>query len=134
MSLTTGQVADEAGVKNDTVRYYEERGLIDEPPRTSSGYRQFSPDTVQRINFIKRAQELGFTLAEIEELLELADGKGSAEDILNKTESKIAEIEQKISHLQTLRDSLTELADACPGEGPLSRCDILDSLSGGEPL
>ncbi|MFB6346400.1 MAG: MerR family transcriptional regulator [bacterium] len=134
MSLTTGQVADEAGVKNDTVRYYEERGLIDEPPRTSSGYRQFSPDTVQRINFIKRAQELGFTLAEIEELLELADGKGSAEDILKKTESKIAEIEQKISHLQTLRDSLTELAEACPGEGPLSQCNILDSLVGDESL
>lgn len=134
MSLTTGQVAEEAGVKNDTVRYYEERGLIDEPPRTSSGYRQFPPDTVQRINFIKRAQELGFTLAEIEDLLELADGKGSAEDILTKTESKIAEIEQKISHLQTLRDSLTELAEACPGEGPLSQCNILDSLVGDESL
>lgn len=132
MSLTTGQVADEAGVKNDTVRYYEDRGLIEEPPRTDSGYRQFSPNTVQRINFIKRAQKLGFTLAEIKELLELADGKGSAKDILKKTEKKITEIEQKISHLQTLRGSLNELAEACPGEGPLSRCDILDSLSGNE--
>ncbi len=129
MSLTTGQVADEAGVKNDTVRYYEQRGLIQEPPRTDSGYRQFPADTVQRIRFIKRAQELGFTLSEIEELLELADGKGDASDILGKTQEKIHDIEQKISHLETLRKRLNELADACPGEGPLSKCSILDALT-----
>lgn len=129
MALTTGQVANEANVKNDTVRYYEDRGLIEEPPRTDSGYRQFSPATVQRIRFIKRAQELGFTLSEIKELLEVADGKGNASDILDKTRRKIDEIERKIAHLQTLRNNLTELADACPGEGPLSRCSILDALT-----
>ena len=132
MTLTTGQVADKAGVKKDTVLYYEDRGLIKEPPRTDNGYRQFSHDSVQRIQFVKRAQELGFTLSEIEELLELADGKGDASDILGKTEKKLEEIEQKISHLQTLRESLTELAKACPGEGPLSRCSILESLSPSE--
>lgn len=129
MSLTTGQVAEEAGVKNDTVRYYEKRGLIAEPPRTDGGYRQFPPETVQRIRFIKRAQELGFILSEIENLLDLADGQGTASDILDRTEQKIDEIEEKIEHLKTLRNSLTELAEACPGEGPLSKCDILDSLS-----
>jgi len=129
MSLTTGQVADEANVNNDTVRYYEKRGLIEEPPRTDNGYRQFPRETIQRIHFIKRAQELGFTLSEIEDLLKLADGKGTASDIFDKTKKKIDEIGQKISHLETLRDSLSDLADACPGEGPLSRCAILDSLT-----
>ncbi|MFB6345644.1 MAG: MerR family transcriptional regulator [bacterium] len=129
IGLTTGQVAEDAGVNNDTVRYYEQRGLIEEPPRTDGGYRQFPPETVRRIKFIKRAQTLGFTLAEIDDLLELADGKGSAADILEKTETKIEEIEEKIEHLKTLRESLTDLAEACPGEGPLSKCNILESLS-----
>lgn len=131
MSLTTGQVADEAGVKNDTVRYYEQRGLIDEPPRTESGYRQFPRETVRRIRFIKRAQELGFTLSEIEELLELIDGTGDAGDLLSVTEEKINDIDQKIQDLTNLRSTLRDLAEACPGEGPLRGCSIFINLTEG---
>lgn len=130
MSLTTGQVADEAGVKKDTVLYYEREGLIEEPPRTDSGYRQFSPETVRTIRFIKRAQQLDFTLSEIAEFLSLIDNKGTADEILDMTEEKIADIDQKIDRLTKLRESLTILADQCPGEGPLSKCAILDSLTG----
>lgn len=131
MSLTTGQVADEAGVKNDTVRYYEDRGLIEEPPRLDNGYRQFPPETVRRIRFIKRAQELGFTLSEIDGLLELIDGTGGAGDLLLVTEEKISEIDQKIQDLTDLRSSLRDLAETCPGEGPLRDCSIFSTLTAG---
>ena len=133
MALTTGQVAEEAGVDYQTVLYYEKEGLIEEPPRLDNGYRQFPLETVRRIRFIKRAQELGFTLAEIEELLELTDGEGDAEDIFDVTREKIAEVDEKIRDLQTLRSNLRNLAEACPGEGPLTECSIVQDLTDREP-
>ena len=128
-SFTTGELARETGVNVETVRYYERRGLITEPPRTESGYRQFSPKTIQRIRFIKRAQELGFTLKEIGQLLSIADGNGSrCEDVYEFTTEKIKEIEGKIQHLQRLRTVLTELAEICPNDGPIAKCPIVESL------
>ncbi len=128
-SLTTGQLAEKTGVSIETVRYYERRGLITEPPRTVSGYRQFPSETAQRIRFIKRAQELGFTLKEIEQLLSIADGNGArCEDVYAFTTEKIKEIEEKIQHLQRLRTVLTELAEICPNEGPIAKCPIVESL------
>lgn len=129
MSLTTGQVAERACVKKDTVLYYESRGLIDEPPRLDNGYRQYPHETVRRIRFIKHAQKLDFTLSEIEELLAIEEGDGTSRDILDITEEKIDEIERKIERLTSLQNRLNQLADECPGEGPLSECSILDALS-----
>jgi MerR family mercuric resistance operon transcriptional regulator len=128
-SLTTGELAEKTGVNIETVRYYERRGLIMEPPRTESGYRQFPPETVQRIRFIKRAQELGFTLNEIEQLLSIADGDGSrCEDVYEFTIGKVQEIEERIRHLQRLKAVLAELAESCPHKGPIEKCPIIESL------
>ncbi len=129
MSLTTGQLAEEASVKKDTVLYYEERGLIEEPPRLENGYRQYPREEVRRIRFIKRAQRLDFTLSEIEQLLALEEGGGTAGDILEITREKIEDIDRKIDRLSSLRGRLETLSEACPGEGPTEACSIVSALT-----
>ena len=100
-TLTIGQLAKDAGVNIETIRYYERRGLIPEPPRRKSGYRQYGSDFVLRIQFIKRAQELGFSLNEIDELLALRVDSGTAcSEVKHHAEAKIADIEGKIKTLQ----------------------------------
>ena len=129
--LTIGQVAHRSAVNVETVRYYERRGLISAPPRRESGYRQYDPQAVQRIQFIKRAQELGFTLKEIGQLLALADGDGSGcGDVRDFATKKVADVESKIRHLQNLKKVLTRLVRQCSGEGPLAGCPIIESLAG----
>src|SRR6266704_5758297 len=98
--LTISRLARLGGVNLETVRYYERRGLLPKPPRTQSGYRQFSPETAQRLRFIKRAKELGFSLDEIGELLELrVQPKQKRGDVRSRAEAKIADIESKIETL-----------------------------------
>lgn len=127
--LTTGEVAEHAGVNIQTVRYYERRGLLPEPPRLASGYRQYDADHVSRIRFIKRAQELGFTLAEVEELLSLrADPQGERAQVRSRTVEKIREIERKIDDLGRIKGTLLELVDACDGHGSTRECPILHAL------
>jgi len=129
VGLTIGQVARRSAVNVETVRYYERRALISEPPRRESGYRQYDPQVVQRIRFIRRAQELGLTLKEIGQLLALADGDGSGcGDVLEFATRKLADIESKIRHLQNLKKVLTRLVRQCSGEGPLAACPIIESL------
>ncbi len=102
--LTTGRLAREAGVNIDTVRYYEKRGLIQKPPRKDSGYRMFKEDAVKRIVFIKHAQEIGFSLNEIEELLFLrVSSKTTCREVKKRTEAKITEVEEKILNLKRIR-------------------------------
>lgn len=128
-TLTTGEVADQAGVNLQTVRYYERRGLIAEPPRTAGGFRQYSPEAVARIRFVKRSQELGFTLDEIEELLALrADAGADAAEVKRLAEAKTTDIVAKIRDLQRMKETLEELAAACSGEGRTSDCSILQAL------
>jgi Hg(II)-responsive transcriptional regulator len=128
-TLTTGEVADRADVNIQTVRYYERRGLIPEPPRTSGGYRQYSTDHVARIRFIKRAQELGFTLEEAQELLNLRVASGSDRaDVRAVAQDKIDEVEAKIRDLRRIRDTLGDLVEACEGHGATSECPILHAL------
>ena len=127
--LTIGQVAKRTRVNIETVRYYERRGLIPPPPRRESGYRQFSQGTVARIRFIKRAQEVGFTLKEITELLSLrVDPETSCADIKGKAEGKLREVEQKIEELNRMKRALVRLKAACRGRGPTSECPILEAL------
>src|SRR5258706_1483124 len=127
--LTIGQVARQAGVGVETVRFYEREGLLEEPPRRASGYRQYSEQVVKRIHFIKRAQKLGFSLKEITELLTLrVDGQTSCEEVKQRTEAKIAEVEQKFSELQRIRQALLQVATLCTGQGPASACPMLDAL------
>ncbi|HXV09301.1 MAG TPA: heavy metal-responsive transcriptional regulator [Burkholderiales bacterium] len=127
--LTIGRVARDAGLAIDTVRYYEREGLLERPARTSSGYRQYPADAVARLQFIRQAKELGFTLSEIRELLALkvAPGKSCA-DVRARAEAKIADIEQRVAQLTRMKRALARLAAACSGRGPTSECPILDAM------
>lgn len=135
MALKIGQVAERGGVNLQTIRYYEREGLLPEPPRLQSGYRMFPDATVRRVHFIKRAQELGFTLAEIKELLALRiDGKRNRSEVRTLAEAKISDIEQKIRTLKRMKRALSELTKRCSGCGPSSECPILESIDSEEVL
>src|SRR3989338_7084100 len=106
-SFTIGKVAGLTGVGIETLRFYEREGLIPEPPRRGSGYREYPPVIVDRIHFIKRAKDLGFTLAEIRELLSLSVGpKSTCADVKKKAEEKITEVEVKIADLKRIQKAL----------------------------
>ena len=128
--FSIGQVARQAGVGVETIRFYERKGLIKEPPRRASGYRQFSLDAVKRIRFIKRAQELGFSLSEIADLLSLRTVPySSCKDVKRRAEGKLADIERKLRDLQRMRKTLTQLVEGCSGSGAAAECPILDALN-----
>src|SRR5215471_2518530 len=128
--LSIGQVARLAGVGVETVRFYEREGLLEEPPRRASGYRQYSEQVVTRLRFIKRAKLLGFSLKEISELLLLrVDSQTSCEEVKQRTEAKLVEVEQKMVELQRMRHALLQVASLCTGQGPSGRCPVLDALS-----
>ncbi len=131
--LTIGQVAKEANVNIETVRYYERFGLISKPPRTDSGYRQFPIEVIQRIKFIKRAQELGFTLLEVNKLLAISDGNDfDSHDIRQFASQKLEEIGKTISDLRKIESILYDLFNKCTGQGPLDKCPILEKFSKGD--
>ncbi len=126
---TIGQLAKEAGVNLATVRYYERRGLLREPPRTPSGHRQYSDDDLKRIRFIKSTQALGFSLTEIAELLSMrVTADGTCRDVRQRIEDKLSDIEDKIAALQKIKKALQNLERSCPGAGPLDDCPILAAL------
>jgi MerR family copper efflux transcriptional regulator len=128
-TLTIGQVARNAGVGVETIRFYEREGLLEEPPRRTSGYRQYPEHVIKRIHFIKRAQQLGFSLKEISELLALrVDGHTSCEEVKQRTETKIGEVERKLVELQRMRQALLHVSALCTGQGPASVCPMLDAL------
>jgi MerR family transcriptional regulator, copper efflux regulator len=131
MSLTTSELARRAGVNSETIRSYERRKLLPKPPRTAAGYRQYDAEAVDRIRFIKRAQDLGFSLEEIDELLALrADESAGTEDVRRRSRAKIADIETKIRDLGRMKEELERLVLACTGDAPASECSILRALSG----
>jgi Hg(II)-responsive transcriptional regulator len=130
MTITIGQVASGAGVNVQTVRYYERRGLLPKAPRTAGGYRTYDPDVVARLRFIKRSQDLGFSLEEITELLELRVEHGAAcAAVEAKAKDKIAMVEKKIDELQRMKSVLTELSRACEQRAPTGDCPILEALN-----
>ena len=128
--MRIGAVANQAAVNIQTVRYYERRGLLAKPPRTESNYRLYSEDSVRRVRFVKRAQELGFSLKEIKELLALRiNSRGTRSHVRERTEAKIADIEEKIRSLRAMKKTLTRLTAACcGGGGSVSDCPILEAL------
>lgn len=127
--LTTGQLAKLANVNLETIRYYERRGLIPEPPRNKSGHRAYSLEAVKRTIFIKRSQALGFSLREISELLLLRVEPGTTcADVKVRVERKIEDIEKKITDLEQMRKALLRLAQRCTGKGPVGHCPILEEL------
>ena len=133
--LSNRQVARRAGVGVETVRFYERQGLLEEPPRRASGYRQYPEQVVARLHFIKRAQRLGFSLKEISELLLLrVDSHTSCEEVRQRTEAKIAEVERKMRELQRMRQALLQVHSLCTGPGPTGHCPMLDALNQQELL
>jgi len=126
-----GEVARRAHVNKETVRYYEKRGLIPKPDRRRSGYRIFTKRHIEQIRFIKRAQELGFTLSEIKELLELRmDENTTCSEIKSEAQRKYRDVVDKIEDLQRIKTTLLDLIDSCTGSGPKGDCPILDALEG----
>lgn len=127
--LRSSDVAKQAKVNIETLRYYERQGLLLKPPRTDSNYRIYSEEAVNRVRFIKHAQELGFSLKEIRDLLSLRamPGAGCA-DVLKRAQLKIEDIDQKIRSLKRMRKALSKLMSECSGKGPITECPILESL------
>jgi Hg(II)-responsive transcriptional regulator len=134
IDLRIGEVARRAKVNLQTIRYYERTGLLPKAPRTASNYRVYSGESVRRVRFIKRAQDLGFTLKEIKELLSLrARPSAKCTDALARAEAKIENIDEKIRTLNAMRRALSTLMSECKGRGTISECPILDVLADDEP-
>jgi MerR family mercuric resistance operon transcriptional regulator len=128
--MTIGKLARAAAVGVETVRFYERRGLIQQPPKPNgSGFRIYPEETVHRIRFIRQAQEIGFSLGEIDELLSLrADPSADCAEVRERATTKLEEVDRKMARLERIRAALKELIAACPGRGALWACSIMESL------
>lgn len=129
--LTIGALADAAGVGRETVRFYEREGLVADPPRSEAGYRLYAPEAVARLRFIRRAQQLGFTLGEISELLDLrADDSAACEAVEARARRKLSDVEAKIADLRRIGGALRRLIETCQAREPTGECPILEELEG----
>jgi Hg(II)-responsive transcriptional regulator len=127
--MKIGQVAALAGVNIETLRYYERRGILEEPERRPSGYREYPAETARLVRFIKRAQEVGFTLNEIEELIALRNNPARKQDAVRGiAATKIADVDQKIRRLQAIKRALGVLVKSCACSQGAVECPILDAL------
>lgn len=130
--LRIGEVASQAGVNVQTLRYYERRRILEKPKRAASGYRAYPPDAVRIIRFIKRAQDLGFTLNEVKDLMALRDAKGRARgEVRALADARMRDIDRKMAQLQAMRSALRSLVEscACREDGPT--CPIIEALDDG---
>ncbi len=126
-ALTIGRLAQAAGVNIETIRYYQRFGLMTEPDKPVEGYRIYPFEYIARLRFIKHAKNLGFSLKEITELLQLGDGQ--CDDVRSRAEQKRAQIEQQINDLQKLRNTLNTLIDACHTDHDAGHCPIIETLT-----
>ncbi|SRR6266567_1255207 len=126
--LTIGALARQGGVNVETVRYYQRRGLLQEPPKPRQGFRRYPTKSVQRVHFIKRAQSLGFTLEEIQGLLRL-DEMQACRETRGMAAEKLELIEQKIAELSRIKKALSGLVRACDASSPGAPCPIIHLLA-----
>ena len=132
--MKIGELADQADVSAKTVRYYESIGVMAEPPRTASGYRDYGDDALERLRFIRDAQATGLTLAEIQSILELKDsGARSCEHTRSLLQRHLDDIDAQIRLLQQARDELGRLAERASGLDPAActdpnRCQVIGGL------
>lgn len=127
--MKIGELSEQSGLSCDSIRFYERRGLLSLPSRTPSGYREYSSEAVQRLTFVRKARELGFTLKEVAQLMTLALDQGAgAKDVHAQALLKMSELDRRISALQEIRENLLRLVEACGGEGVRSQCPILEAL------
>jgi len=130
LDMKIGEEAKASGIGIDAVRFYEREGLIRAPARRPSGYRDYTPDVVRSLRFIRRAKELGFSLKEISELLRLEESESATPaDVRGRAQAKLDDLEERIKALQRMRRALRKLVERCPGRGPLSDCSILVALA-----
>jgi len=128
MSISIGQLAKTADTGVETIRFYERRGLMPDPPRAPSGYRRYPKDAIGRLRFIRRAKRLGFTLEEIGTLLNLQDG-GDRSEVKAVAQAKLAQIEARIDDLRRMRKTLADLEKQCSGHGSVDGCPIIEALN-----
>lgn len=128
-TLRSGEVAKAANINVETLRYYERRGILKQPERTESGYRVYTHETVRVVRFIKRAQQLGFTLDECEELLLLRDDDSRAcAEVRDAAQAKVEDIESKLRDLRKMKRALVALVKTCTEDASTRECQILDAL------
>ena len=129
--MRIGELAKQSGVGVETVRFYEKKGLVAQPPRpVVAGYRDYSHDAVQRIRFIRSAQRLGFSLDEVAELLDLEAGPSAqCADVRERAQIKRQQVQAKIKNLERIKAALDTLIAACPGKGPAQNCSILEAIN-----
>ena len=131
--LKIGQVAKRAGVSVETLRYYEQRGLLASPRRTPAGYREYPEQVLQQLTFISRAKDLGFSLSEIGELLQLQlNPEADRAEVKQLVVEKLVLIEQRLAELQQLRLALQRLSSSCDGQGGVDQCPIMAFLQQGD--
>jgi MerR family transcriptional regulator, mercuric resistance operon regulatory protein len=132
--MRTHEVAERAGVNAQTLRYYERRGLLPRPPRSAAGYRDYPVSSLGVLLFVKRSQELGFALAQVEQLLGLAEGgPDSCEQARSLAKTQVVELERKIADLQRMRASLGELVATCERPRADRSCPLLEAVEGDDP-
>lgn len=132
--MNIGQLARQAGVPIDTVRYYERQQLLPTAARSAGGYRIFTEQDLRRLRFIRRAKTLGFTLEEIADLLALSDGHPhDMGGVRNTAQARLQDIAHRMAELQRVHTALSQLVAACPGHGTLDECPILAALSDDTP-
>jgi MerR family transcriptional regulator, copper efflux regulator len=125
-AMKIGEIAKRSGIGIETIRYYERERLLLEPERRPSGYRQYDESTVERLEYIRRAKELGFTLAEIRELLELSfAAHAGCDHIRQRAEAKVTDIEGKIRNLQQMKRSLGKIVECCRGKNSTEECPLV---------
>jgi MerR family mercuric resistance operon transcriptional regulator len=130
MNLTVSRLAQAAGVGVETIRFYERRGLVAQPVKRAGAYRVYDPSDVARIQFIKRAQAIGFTLKEIGELIQLEqDSRANCGDVQQRARDKVQLVETRMADLARMREELVRLAGCCDSDQPLSECRLMNCLS-----
>lgn len=131
--MKIGELAERAGVSVQTVRYYERRGLLPSPERTPAGYREYDPSDVKRVSFVCRAKELGFTLSEVAELLDLRVGAGAtADDVRASATRKLESTRQKMRDLRRIAAALERLISTCDAHGAPEACALMHALETNE--
>ncbi len=127
--MTIGQLAQQASVGVETIRFYERQGLLPEPPRSAAGYRRYSSEELDRLRFIRGAKQLGFSLSEIGELLELRHEPSTACDsVRERVEGKLADIRSRIRSLEEIQQDLEQLHAACDANAA-DDCPTLDQIN-----